>query len=178
MRRSLRTKTICAVLFSAFLLAGTAAVISYRVYSEAIYEQYEAMTMNLARTTAVTVDAKEVRGLRDEVVRIYRGICEEHGGVPDFKQFTDEDWEAYYAEYASVYEMDAYKHILEQLYGINDANHVSSIYIGYMDTETLYGIYLVDGAAGADACPPGTCDPFEESTLERMEQGDYIFRRM
>lgn len=175
MRRSLRTKTICAVLFSAFLLAGTAAVISYRVYSEAIYEQYETMTMNLARTTAVTVDAKEVRVLRDEVVRIYRGICEEYGGVPDFKQFTDEDWEAYYAGYASVYEMDAYRHILEQLNGINDANHVSSIYIGYMDTETLYGIYLVDGAAGADACPPGTCDPFEESNLERMEQGDYDF---
>lgn len=175
MKFSLKIKTICAVLISALLLAGTAAIISDQAYSAAIYEQYETMTMNLAKTTAVTIDAQKVRALRDEVIKIYRQICRENSGVPDFENFSDEDWKKYFARYDTILEMEAYKDILDKLYQINEANNVSSIYIGYMDTETRYGIYLADGSTGAEACFVGTCDPFEESNLERMKQGDYDF---
>lgn len=175
MKISLKIKTICAVLVSAFLLAGTAAIISYQVYSAAIYEQYETMTMNLAKTVAVTIDAEEIRTLRDEVIKIYREICSESDGVPDFENFSDGDWESYYARYDAILEMEEYNHTLDRLHQINGANNVSSIYIGYMDTETLYGIYLADGSTVAEACLVGTCDPFEESNVKRMEQGDYDF---
>lgn len=47
--------------------------------------------------------------------------------------------------------------------------------MGYMDIETKYGIYLVDGSLNTEACPVGTCDPFEESNVEQMRQGNYDF---
>lgn len=175
MKFSLKIKTICAVLISAFLLAATAAVISYQAYSAAIYNQYETMTMNLAKTVAVTMDAENVRALRDEVLKIYRQICGENSGVPDFENFSDEDWKAYFSRYDEILERKEYKAALEKLHQISEANNVSSIYIGYMDTETRYGIYLADGSTATEACYVGTCDPFEESNLERMKKGDYDF---
>lgn len=175
MKVSLRIKMVCAILFSAFVLAGTAAVISYQVYSSAIYEQYETMTMNLAKTTAVTLDAEEVKVLQETVLKIYREICEENGGVPDFEHFSDADWENYYGRYDVVLEMKEYQNVLASLYKIREVNDVSSIYIGYMDVETLYGIYLADGSLGDEACLVGTCDPFEESNAARMKQKEYDF---
>ncbi len=175
MKVSLRIKTVCAVLFSALMLAGTAAVISYRVYSASIYNHFESMTMNLAKTTAVTLDTERVKALRDAVLEIYRDVCEESGGTPDFEHFSDADWEAYYGRYDTVLEMSEYQDTLDVLHKIREANQVSSIYIGYMDSETLYGIYLADGSTGEDACLSGTCDPFEESNAARMKQREYDF---
>lgn len=175
MKVSLRIKTVCAALAAAMILMVVAASISYQVYSNTIYNQYETMTMNLAKTEAVAVDADTVAVLRDAVLEIYRGICEESGGVPDFENFTDTDWEAYFSRYAQVEEMPEYQETLEMLHEFSDANDVDSIYIGYMDVETKYGIYLVDGSLNAEACPIGTCDPFEESNAEQMRQGNYDF---
>lgn len=175
MKISLKIKTVCAVLAASLLLATTAASLSYRVYSASIYDHFESVTMNLAKTVAVTIDAEEAETLRDAVLDIYRTVCRENGGVPDFSGFSDEDWESYYARYDKITEMEEYQNLLERLHQINAANHVASIYLGYMDTETGYGIYLADGSTGADVCAVGTCDPFEESNLERMRQGDYDF---
>ncbi len=175
MKISLKIKTVCAVLIAAFLLSGTAAAISFRVYSGSIYDHFESMTMHLAKTVAVTVDVEEVTKIRDAVLEIYRDICKENGGVPDFEQFLEEDWEAYFARYESITETEEYQNTLARLYQINGANNVASIYLGYMDTETLYGIYLADGSTGAEICPVGTCDPFEESNLKRMKEGNFDF---
>lgn len=175
MRMSLRIKTVCAALVAALILMVVAVSISYQVYSNTIYDQYETMTMNLAKTEAVAVNADTVAVLRDAVLEIYRGICEENGGVPNFENFTDADWEAYFSRYAQVEEMPEYQEILGLLHEFSDANDVDSIYIGYMDVETRYGIYLVDGSLNAEACPIGTCDPFEESNAEQMRQGNYDF---
>lgn len=175
MKISLRIKTVCAALAAALVLMVVAASISYQVYSNTIYDQYETMTMNLAKTEAVAVDADTVAALRDAVLEIYRGICEESGGAPDFENFTDAEWKNYFARYAQVEEMPEYQEILELLHEFSEANDVDSIYIGYMDVETKYGIYLVDGSLNAEACPVGTCDPFEESNAEQMRQGNYDF---
>lgn len=176
MKVSLRIKMAFAVLFSAFVLAGTAAFISYQVYSSTIYEQFESMTMSLAKTTAVTLEKEDVKALKDKVFGIYQEICEENGGAPNFNHFSEKDWEDYYGRYDSVLEMKEYQELLDSLYKINAANvsnHVSSIYIGYNDIETLYGIYLADGSIEAQACRVGTCDPFEEGDAARMKQREF-----
>lgn len=175
MKISLKIKTFCAVLVSALVLASAAAMISYQVYSATIYEHFESMTMSLAKTTAVTVDAEKVKALRDAVLKVYREACDESSGVLDFEHFSDEDWEDYYGRFDSILEMKEYQDVLESLHRIGEVNDVSSIYIGYMDSETLYGIYLADGSSEAEACLVGTCDPFEESNVARLEQGDYDF---
>ena len=175
MKVSLRIKTVCAVLVSALVLVVTAAAISYQVYSGAIYGYYETMTMNLAKTTAVTLDAEKVKALQNTVLSVYREICNENDGAPDFEQFSDEDWEAYYGRYTEVLGTEEYQDTLADLKRISEVNDVSSIYIGYMDSATLYGVYLADGADEAEACPVGTCDPFEENNLVRMKQRDYDF---
>lgn len=175
MKGSLKLKTVLATLLAALLLMAAAAAISYQVYSGTIYGQYKTMTMNLAKTEAVTVNAEDVAAVRDEVLRIYRKICKDNGGVPNFADFTEEQWEAYYKNYEDVPQMPEYQRTLQLLHEINDANDINSIYIGYMDVETYYGIYLVDGSVNAEACQVGTCDPFEESNAEQMRKGDYDF---
>ena len=160
---------------AALLLMVVAVAISYNVYSGTIYDQYKTMTMNLAKTEAVSVHAEDVAVIRDAVMQIYRNICEENGGVPDFENFDEQQWQEYYARYQSVEELPQYKSTLKLLQKISQANKVNSIYIGYMDVETYYGVYLVDGSLNTDVCPVGTCDPFEESNAREMKEGNYDF---
>ncbi len=164
-----------ATLVAALLLMVVAVAISYNVYSGTIYDQYKTMTMNLAKTEAVSVHAEDVAVIRDAVMQIYRNICEENGGVPDFENFDEQQWQEYYARYQSVEELPQYKSTLKLLQKISQANKVNSIYIGYMDVETYYGIYLVDGSLNTDVCPVGSCDPFEESNAREMKKGNYDF---
>lgn len=164
-----------ATLVAALLLMVVAVAISYNVYSGTIYDQYKTMTMNLAKTEAVSVHAEDVAVIRDAVMQIYRNICEENGGVPDFENFDEQQWQEYYARYQSVEELPQYKSTLKLLQKISQANKVNSIYIGYMDVETYYGVYLVDGSLNTDVCPVGTCDPFEESNVREMKKGNYDF---
>lgn len=175
MKISLKIKTVGATLVAALLLMVVAVAISYNVYSGTIYDQYKTMTMNLAKTEAVSVHAEDVAVIRDAVMQIYRNICEENGGVPDFENFDEQQWQEYYARYQSVEELPQYKSTLKLLQKISQANKVNSIYIGYMDVETYYGIYLVDGSLNTDVCPVGTCDPFEESNAREMKKGNYDF---
>lgn len=175
MKGSLKLKTVLTTLIAAVLLMAAAAAISYQVYSGTIRRQYKTMTMNLAKTEAVTVNAEDVAEVRDEVMKIYRNICRDNGGVPDFGNFTQEQWEAYYQNFENVPQMPAYKRTLQLLHEISNANDINSIYIGYMDVETYYGIYLVDGSLNAEACLPGACDPFEKSNAEQMKKGNYDF---
>ena len=175
MKGSLKLKTVLTTLIAAVLLMAAAAAISYQVYSGTIRRQYKTMTMNLAKTEAVTVNAEDVAEVRDEVMKIYRNICRDNGGVPDFGNFTQEQWEAYYQNFENVTQMPAYKRTLQLLHEISNANDINSIYIGYMDVETYYGIYLVDGSLNAEACLPGACDPFEKSNAEQMKKGNYDF---
>lgn len=164
-----------ATLVAALLLMVVAVAISYNVYSGTIYDQYKTMTMNLAKTEAVSVHAEDVAVIRDAVMQIYRNICEENGGVPDFENFDEQQWQEYYARYQSVEELPQYKSTLKLLQKISQANKVNSTYIGYMDVETYYGVYLVDGSLNTDVCPVGTCDPFEESNAREMKKGNYDF---
>ena len=95
--------------------------------------------------------------------------------MPDFENFDEQQWQEYYARYQSVEELPQYKSTLKLLQKISQANKVNSIYIGYMDVETYYGVYLVDGSLNTDVCPVGTCDPFEESNAREMKKGNYDF---
>jgi sigma-B regulation protein RsbU (phosphoserine phosphatase) len=175
MKISLRIKTVCATLAAALILMAIAVNISYQVYSNTIYEQYETTTMNLAKTVAVTIDAGKMKVLRDQVMEIYRDICEESGGVPDFENFTDTDWEMYYARYERVEKIPEYQEILELLHKFSNANDVQSIYVGYLDVETRKGVYIADGSIQTEPCLTGACDPLSEENAKQIMRGEYDF---
>lgn len=175
MKISLKIKSACILLAATLFLTGIAVGISYFVYRDSMNTYYENMTSNLAHTEAVTLDEERISRLTENAIEVYRGICEENGGVPDFADFTEEQWENYYARYQQVIGSDDYSAIMKQLNDLAEANDVSSIYVCYMDAETNKAIYIIDGDVAASPCPMGTCDDIETNNLALMRSGIYDF---
>ncbi|MEI3167556.1 MAG: hypothetical protein V8S58_06120 [Lachnospiraceae bacterium] len=130
----------------AFVLAVAACAVSYRVYTSTITDHYNTMAQNLSETLVTAVDKQEVSVLRDKVMGIYRTICSEYGGQIPFDSFSDTDWEAYYSRYQEVKSLPEYQKLLSELQEYGKKNQTSSIYIGYTDIDTGYGVYLIDGS--------------------------------
>ncbi len=172
---SLRVKSICFVLFMALALGIAAATISYEIYAETMDRHYSTITLNLAKTAAITVSHEKIACLTREVMDIYRQICDENGGVVDFDSFDEKDWEAYYSRYESIVNTEEFKATIEKLYDISDVNNVLSMYICYMDDVTGKAVYIVDGTVSGSSCLPGTCDDIEKGNREIMKQGIYEF---
>ncbi len=45
---------------------------------------------------------REKLSYREAALQVYREICREEGGAPDFDAFSQADWDAYYARYVEV----------------------------------------------------------------------------
>lgn len=165
---------ILAVLM-AFVLAVSACVVSYHAYTNTITEHYNIMAQNLSETLVTAVNKEEVIVLRDQVMGIYREICQEYGGTIPFNQFTEDDWNAYYSRYQSVEQLPEYQHLRSSLKEYGAENQTKAIYIGYTDIETGYGVYLIDGSDEDNLSPIGTADPIEPITYEQIQNGSYGF---
>ena len=175
MRLSLKFKSSCYVLLIALVIGCTAAWLSYRVYSDTMDSHYRTMTMNLAKTEAVTLDCRLTARITEEVLAVYREICGETGEAPDFDSFAEEDWDRYYAAYDRIVDTEPFQKLINQLRDMAAVNDVKSIYICYMDEKTRKAVYIVDSSLSNDACRPGTCDNIEEKNLSLMQQGIHDF---
>lgn len=157
----------------AIMMAAGACMVSYRLYSSMIEQHYKDLAENLSKTLVTAIDAEEVKTLKDEVLSIYREACEENGGKLDFESMTEEEMQAYYERYDRIYELPAYKELLKELQEYSEDNETESIYIGYLDDQTGYGVYLVDGTLTAETSPVGSADPMETATLLEIAKGNY-----
>ncbi len=175
MKLSLKIKTICVVLIIAIVLAFVSIMISYNIYSNTMDNHYREMTMNLAATEAVALDKQMTKKITNEVLEIYRSVCDDNGNAPDFESFSDDEIDAYFGLYDSVIESEEYKNVRSQLEEIADANKVKSIYICYLDIETGKAVYIIDVSPKSTACRPGTCDDMVVEILELMKSGVYEF---
>lgn len=174
MKISLKYKVICIILLVATVLAAGASAISYKIYSNTMDEHYKTLAANITETTARLVDLDDAAALTDQVMDIYRGLCDGNT-APDFDSFTDEEWEEYFAEFDSAVQSEKFTRILDTLNRIEESNQVECIYICYMDMETDKCVYIIDSADPADSCLPGTCDAIEDNNRELMESGIYDF---
>lgn len=147
---------------------------SYLIYRKNINDYYETMTANLARTEALSLDSETVGRVTEAALQVYREICREEGGAPDFDAFSQADWDAYYARYMEVTATEDYQSVLQRLQEIALANDVASIYVCYIDLETDKAVYIVDGSE-TGACLMGTCDNLEPGVRSLMEQGIWEF---
>ncbi len=174
-RVSLNVKVaIIMLLFTIFLSVGT-VIISYLSYTSSFNRHYEDLATSITKTASSVVNASDVAKVTDEVKKVYRRICAENGGIPDFDGFTEAEAEKYYSEYAYIKGMPEYKSLLEILKKIREDNHVVSLYLGYTDVETMRDLYIVDASEDGQACQPGDIDSVEEEHIAKVQSGDYTF---
>ena len=146
MKHKLSRRIGVLAIFMAFVLAVAACAVSYRVYTSTITEHYNTMAQNLSETLVTAVDKQDVTVLREQVMGIYRTICSEYGGTILFDTFSESDWDAYYSRFREVESLPEYQKLHSNLLEYGRKNQTSSIYIGYTDIDTGYGVYLIDGS--------------------------------
>ena len=80
---------------------------------------------------------------------------------------TDAELEAYLAEYDGLKD-DGYWELFRTLEKIKLANGVLSLYISYMDPESMTGVYVLDADDTENGCPAGMWDIIYPDNYEAM----------
>ena len=173
MRISLKFKAALVVLLLTLALSATTVFVSYKTYTSFFEEHYETLAMSVAKSTATVVDTEDVESVKAEVIKTYSEICNENGGVPEYENFSDSDWESYHARFNYITEMPEYRDILELLTKLREDHGVVSLYLGYSDLDTMKDLYLVDASEEGKACIPGDYDDMEPEHVEEVRAGIY-----
>ena len=168
MKLSLRQKTVCMILLLALALTITAAAVGYDVYAGTMDTHYQMLAMNVSKTAASLVNAEEVRELVAQVMEIYR-----KDPAPTYD--SDEEWAEYLSQYTGISEQESFTTLYDTLYKIKTANNVLSLYISYMDSESMTGIYIIDADKTETGCPTGTWDIIYPQNYEAMKHPENGF---
>lgn len=168
MKLSLRQKTVCMILLLALALTITAAAVGYDVYAGTMDAHYQMLAMNVAKTAASLVNAEEVGELVAQVMEIYR-----KDPAPTYD--SDEEWAEYLSQYTGISEQESFTTLYDTLYKIKTANNVLSLYISYMDSESMTGIYIIDADKTETGCPTGTWDIIYPQNYEAMKHPENGF---
>ena len=168
MKLSLRQKTVCMILLLALALTITAAAVGYDVYAGTMDAHYQMLAMNVSKTAASLVNAEEVRELVAQVMEIYR-----KAPAPTYD--SDEEWAEYLSQYTGISEQESFTTLYDTLYKIKTANNVLSLYISYMDSESMTGIYIIDADKTETGCPTGTWDIIYPQNYEAMKHPENGF---
>lgn len=168
MKLSLRQKTVCMILLLALALTITAAAVGYDVYAGTMDAHYQMLAMNVSKTAASLVNAEEVGELVAQVMEIYR-----KDPAPTYD--SDEKWAEYLSQYTGISEQESFTTLYDTLYKIKTANNVLSLYISYMDSESMTGIYIIDADKTETGCPTGTWDIIYPQNYEAMKHPENGF---
>ena len=168
MKLSLRQKTVCMILLLALALTITAAAVGYDVYAGTMDAHYQMLAMNVSKTAASLVNAEEVGELVAQVMEIYR-----KDPAPTYD--SDEEWAEYLSQYTDISEQESFTTLYDTLYKIKTANNVLSLYISYMDSESMTGIYIIDADKTETGCPTGTWDIIYPQNYEAMKHPENGF---
>ena len=168
MKLSLRQKTVCMILLLALALTITAAAVGYDVYAGTMDAHYQMLAMNVSKTAASLVNAEEVRELVAQVMEIYR-----KDPAPTYD--SDEEWAEYLSQYTGISEQESFTTLYDTLYKIKTANNVLSLYISYMDSESMTDIYIIDADKTETGCPTGTWDIIYPQNYEAMKHPENGF---
>lgn len=168
MKLSLRQKTVCMILLLALALTITAAAVGYDVYAGTMDAHYQMLAINVSKTAASLVNAEEVGELVAQVMEIYR-----KDPAPTYD--SDEEWAEYLSQYTGISEQESFTTLYDTLYKIKTANNVLSLYISYMDSESMTGIYIIDADKTETGCPTGTWDIIYPQNYEAMKHPENGF---
>ncbi len=158
---TLGRKAVTGIFLIAVVLTVLFVTVSYQMYAKVMDEQYRTLSMHVAETAAEVVDAGQVERYRDEIWEIYS-----RNPKPEFGNKEEEA--AYFAQYEQVKD-EGYEAMYKTLDKIKETNEVSSLYIVYMDPETMTCVYLIDADNSESGCPAGTWDIIYEQNYEAMK---------
>ena len=169
MKLSLNMKAILMIVMISLLIGIGGTFVYYRGINSIITEEYETRSLDIASTLAETLDADQVKTLRDDVLAIYdkedEVILSDQWGTPEFEE--------YLSHYSAIENSEAFLSLREQLRRVQDVIDVDCLYIIWVDLPQKRYVYLVD-AAHEDACHPGCVDPFysdDPDYLNNLENG-------
>lgn len=154
MKNSLKRKTIIMIIIFAVVLSGATIIVSSRVISDLIDDQYKQTANDMSETLAVTVDADAAGRVRRQVEEIYRS-ADNRVGSEEWGSDAFNDYVALFSEVESSEDFTALK---EQMASIQDVNNVDCVYLAFVDPEEASMVYMVDADHG-EPCPPGCYDP-------------------
>ncbi len=158
---TLGRKAVTGIFLITFFLTVLFVTVSYQMYAKVMDKQYRTLSMRVAQTAAEVIDAGQVERYRDEIWEIYS-----RNPKPEFE--TPEEEAAYFAQYEPVKD-EEYEALDELLGKIKETNQVNSLYIVYMDPETMTCVYLIDADHSESGCPAGTWDIIYEQNYEAMK---------
>lgn len=154
MKLPLKAKAILMVVSVGLLIAAAGIIVFDRDITTLTTQEYEERSLDIARALAKTVNAEQVKSLRDAICAIHDAedevILSDQRGTPEFNE--------YISHYSDIENSEEFLSLREQLRNVQDVLDVGCLYIVWLDTVDEHYIYLVDGAY-EDACPPGCTDP-------------------
>lgn len=159
-KRSLKRKVGMLAAVMALVLTAASGIVSYRIYAQTMDQHYKQLAMNIAQTAADMVDAEQVDRYAKEVLSLYW-----KDPMPEWE--SGQEAEAYFEQYLSIQDED-YSGLMEILDKVRRANQADSLYIVYMDPETMSCVYIADPDTTENACPMGTWDIIYEQNYEAM----------
>ena len=172
MKLSLKRKVILVIVLFTAVLSICSVVLSYLTYISSFQNYYESLANSIAKSTATVLNKQQVKAVADEVVKTYERLCDENGGAVDYDSYSEEELEAYYAEFSYITEMPEYQELLQLLTKLREDNDVVSLYLGYHELNTMKDLYLVDASA-EESCIPGDYDVVEADQVEQLRAGNY-----
>lgn len=105
MKFSIGTKTVILIVVIALMLSGTAILVSQIIIRGIVDDDYKQEADSLSATVAVTIDADQVRTLKENVFSIYNNtsdkVTSEKWGTPEF--------EAYLANFREIEQTEEFK---------------------------------------------------------------------
>ena len=167
MKLSLKNKLGIMILSAALVVTALAGILSYNFYSRAMDHHYKTMAISVAKTAADLIDPVSVQHYQEQVWEIYKKN-------PAPKWENEKEKIAYFKQYEGI--MDAsYQEMIRTLEKIRSANQALSLYLIYVDTDTMTCVYIADPDQSPFACPIGTWDIIYEENYESMKHPENGF---
>lgn len=167
MKLSLKNKLGIMIVSAALVFTAIAGFLSYHFYSRAMDRHYKTMAMSIAKTAADLVDPVLVQTYQEQVWEIYK-----KDPAPKWK--SEEEKTAYFQQYEKIADR-SYQKIIQTLEKIRSANQALSLYLIYVDTNTMTCVYIADPDQSPSACPIGTWDIIYEENYESMKHPENGF---
>lgn len=149
--KSLGKRTFIFIIIIGLIISIGALAISYRSYYKATINHYYSLSVEIANTVDVMMDANEVKKYSDKVYDIYK--------QNPASNYSNED--EYLKQYESV--IDAgYMALHDKLAALKNATGVDSLYIIRLEESTKTGVYVLD----SEVVAPGLWDPLYDENIE------------
>ncbi len=155
---SIKVKFVIGLIIICFLNGAVAVFSVNRIATSIIDREYKEKAEQTVAAVAATLDPDEVSEITDKVMDIYSGI----DNVVPSSEWGSDEWNEYMSNYEGIEDLPLFQKIRDHFRKYQDIFKVDCIYITNYKTQIKEAVYIVDGAYGDDACPPGCVDAFED----------------